>query len=189
MIGVLLTIVVPGLGHLYYGFNKKAFTLIALYLLGWVFPLCYVILYPYALYDIWGICKGNYSPKWNRADAVTIILAVLVGPTLAFLLWISIAPSVLNYYQNTWSFPNIVSTRGKEIVRAIERFYVKYGEYPGEIQNLVNGNPLRKRWLFDPWGNPYYYEINDSQNGYILLSLGPDGSKGTADDLIIKKSK
>lgn len=92
MLGVFLTVVVPGLGHLYYGYNKKAFALIGVFLLGGMFPLLYVVLYPYALYDIWRICKENSPPKFNKAEASTVIIVGLIVPILTILLWISIAP-------------------------------------------------------------------------------------------------
>ncbi len=52
MIETLLTIIVPGLGHLYYGYKKRAFLLITLSILGAYFMPLYLFLYPYAVYDI-----------------------------------------------------------------------------------------------------------------------------------------
>lgn len=151
-----------------------------------MFPLLYVVLYPYALYDIWEISKENNPPKFGKAEAITIILVGLVGPILAIFIWVSVAPSLFTYYKNEWSFPNIVASEGKKIVRSLENSFQAQGFYPGKIDDLVKGNPLRKRWLSDPWGNPYHYEINESKDGYTLVSLGGDGIKGTADDLTIR---
>jgi general secretion pathway protein G len=37
----------------------------------------------------------------------------------------------------------------------------------------------------DPWHNPYIYYFPGKHNpsGYDLLSAGPDGKEGTADDI------
>jgi general secretion pathway protein G len=42
----------------------------------------------------------------------------------------------------------------------------------------------------DPWGNPYQYRSpsENSQDGYDLWSMGPDGASGTDDDICSWKS-
>jgi general secretion pathway protein G len=45
--------------------------------------------------------------------------------------------------------------------------------------------PYLKEIPLDPWGNEYIYEYpsRQSQRGYDLTSLGPDGRKGGGDDI------
>ena len=98
-------------------------------------------------------------------------------------------PPLLSYFQNEWSHPKNVVSEGNKITRALEAYYQTHGQYPEKLEVLMKGNPLRKRWSSDPWGRPYYYEINESPESYIFLSLGPDGRKDTTDDLIIQNQK
>lgn len=54
---------------------------------------------------------------------------------------------------------------------------------PGNLPNWhktldTNSTPV------DPWGNPYIYRCPGTNgNSYDLLSAGPDGREGTADDI------
>ncbi|GAB4390577.1 MAG: hypothetical protein Kow0025_23560 [Thermodesulfovibrionales bacterium] len=52
---------------------------------------------------------------------------------------------------------------------SIEAYREAQGRYPASVD--------RK----DPWGNPYIYE--DREDGFRLLSPGPDGRPGTSDDV------
>ena len=52
----------------------------------------------------------------------------------------------------------------------------KFSSHPGWI------GPYAERILPDPWKHPYVYEpTNDPP---VVLSLGPDGVRGTADDIV-----
>jgi len=55
----------------------------------------------------------------------------------------------------------------------IETYRFQYGSYP-ETPNVISKG-------LDPWGKPFIY----MQNGYafVVLSTGPDGKEGTADDI------
>jgi predicted transcriptional regulator len=49
----------------------------------------------------------------------------------------------------------------------------EHGSYPAELHTVDHGS--------DPWGNPYIY--HRSENSFLVLSAGPDGKEGTADDV------
>ena len=79
---------------------------------------------------------------------------------------------------------------------ALDAFEVDNGFYPrtGGLQALMEqpancpswkGPYLQKDIATDPWGNPYIYEYpgKHHQNGFDLLSPGPDGRTGTEDDI------
>ena len=58
--------------------------------------------------------------------------------------------------------------------------------YPNALNALVSGKKTYLRDLNDdPWGNPYIYEKPGRKHpqSYDLYSAGPDGQKGTADDV------
>jgi len=66
-----------------------------------------------------------------------------------------------------------------ELASEVELFAASTGEYPSSLEALgVAGRPLR-----DPWGHPY--QIRRTEFGMSVISGGPDGRIGTADDLAV----
>ncbi len=82
---------------------------------------------------------------------------------------------------------------------ALDLYEQDVGEYPTTDQGLeaLIKDPSTKDWRgpylksttipMDPWGNPYKYtypsELTDSETLYDLVSPGPDGTAGNADDI------
>jgi general secretion pathway protein G len=80
---------------------------------------------------------------------------------------------------------------------ALDAFEVDNGYYPKTnegLQLLIEAPKDAKNWRgpylkqgipLDPWQNAYIYECPGKHNesGYDLLSVGPDGRKGTDDDI------
>lgn len=59
-------------------------------------------------------------------------------------------------------------------------------KYPNALNALVNGKKSYIKDLNDdPWGNPYVYEKPGRKHpqSFDLYSSGPDGQKGTSDDV------
>ena len=82
------------------------------------------------------------------------------------------------------------------IEMALDAFEVDNGYYPktGALNELIDqpgnapnwkGPYLSKGVPFDPWGNNYVYDYpgKHNNNGFDLMSPGPDGRAGTDDDL------
>jgi general secretion pathway protein G len=81
---------------------------------------------------------------------------------------------------------------------ALDSFEVDTGSYPrGQdgLQQLITAPPDVTGWRgpylngdvpLDPWGHAYIYEFPGRINatGYDLISMGPDGQPGTADDIV-----
>jgi hypothetical protein len=63
-----------------------------------------------------------------------------------------------------------------ELARHVEEYVASTGDFPGSLDAL--GKPLR-----DPWGHPY--QIRRTGSGVSVVSGGPDGRIGTADDLAV----
>ena len=57
-------------------------------------------------------------------------------------------------------------------------------EEPKDAKNW-RGPYLKKGIPLDPWDNAYIYECpgKNNENGYDLMSMGPDGRRGTEDDI------
>ena len=81
---------------------------------------------------------------------------------------------------------------------ALDAFEVDTGSYPrgqdglnqllvqpGDVTNW-RGPYLKSDIPLDPWGHPYVYEFPGRINarGYDIVSMGPDGQAGTADDVV-----
>ena len=81
---------------------------------------------------------------------------------------------------------------------ALDAFEVDTGTYPrGQdgLQQLLVAPPDITGWRgpylksdipLDPWGRAYVYEFPGRVNtrGYDIVSMGPDGQPGTADDVV-----
>jgi F0F1-type ATP synthase assembly protein I len=189
MLATFLTIIIPGLGHLYYGYNKKAFLLIGSSIVAAYFLPLYLVLYPYAFYDIWRISKQSPIPKHKRSEAIKIVLIGLLLPIMLIVLWAISIPYFITYYQNKIVFPRQVISEGHDIIDSLERYHERFGKYPEKLSSVIGQNPLRKRWEVDSWGNPYYYSTNELLDTYTLLSSGSDGIMGTDDDHVIKRAE
>lgn len=81
---------------------------------------------------------------------------------------------------------------------ALNSFEIDTGSYPrgsDGLQQLVvapadvtgyRGPYLMSDIPLDPWGHAYIYEYPGriNTNGYDIVSMGPDGQAGTADDVV-----
>jgi general secretion pathway protein G len=79
---------------------------------------------------------------------------------------------------------------------ALDLFEQDTGRYPETLESLIV-NPQMPNWHgpyiksmvtpLDPWNNPYKYsypsELTGSEVLYDIVSAGPDGNSGTADDI------
>lgn len=107
---------------------------------------------------------------------VTVIIAVLAGMV------------TLNL-RGTAKDAKVRSALGdiKTYQSAIDIYALEHNDqFPKTLDDLVNGPKKYLREMNkDPWGNPYVYVVpgehhNDS---YDIFSMGPDGARGTADDV------
>jgi general secretion pathway protein G len=83
---------------------------------------------------------------------------------------------------------------------ALELYRADVGQYPTDEDGLEalhtappsetgwHGPYIRRHAPNDPWGNPYVYHVTQpaGEGPFTLLSRGPDGIEGTADDVVNK---
>ncbi len=118
--------------------------------------------------------------------AILVVMASMV--TLAFL-------TIQRNAQSDAAF-----TQASLLASECKRFKMNTGIFPQKLDDLIvapQGMTPRK-WKgpyldsdqipVDPWGNPYEYVIPQSNQGnvverVVIISYGPDGQKGTDDDI------
>ena len=71
---------------------------------------------------------------------------------------------------------------------SLEMFHLQYGKYPSHTEGLralVDNGLLSPDKLMDPWRHRYAYTYPGKLNprGFDLLSAGPDGFRGSVDDI------
>ncbi|HEX5242642.1 MAG TPA: type II secretion system protein GspG [Tepidisphaeraceae bacterium] len=82
---------------------------------------------------------------------------------------------------------------------SLDSFDIDVGRYPTEREGLSalwdvplgtesrwHGPYIKPRVVRDPWGRPYVYHLvgEAPHDSYRLISRGPDGIEGTADDIV-----
>ncbi len=84
----------------------------------------------------------------------------------------------------------------KELEGALQLFYFDTGRYPTSSEGLdaLVRNPrnldkwkgpyLNREMPRDPWDKPYIYRFPGRHGYFDLLSCGPDGVEGSADDIV-----
>jgi general secretion pathway protein G len=101
--------------------------------------------------------------------------------------------------------PNVLSRIGEAKIsasisdittfnNALDNYKLDCGDYPNDLNGLVtktdapgwHGSYLKNSTTvpLDPWGHPYLYKKpGDNGRDYDIMSAGPDGQPGTADDI------
>jgi len=79
------------------------------------------------------------------------------------------------------------------IKTALDRYRIDTSIYPKSLDDLIQQPADTTNWHgpyldgipLDPWGDKYIYEFPGKHNrgSYDLMSLGPDGKRGTDDDI------
>jgi type II secretion system protein G len=77
---------------------------------------------------------------------------------------------------------NIIS-----IANAVKMYRVKNGKLPETLAVLAQKDDKGRSELeelpADPWGNQYILRVGERPTEWEVVSMGPDGSEGTADDI------
>lgn len=100
------------------------------------------------------------------------------------------ADEIRVFFSDTTALTQQIATAGdmKSIGRALDYEYMKTGRYPRED---AFGEWLRKNFqeetgralMMDHWDRPYVYATSAGEKSFILQSAGPDGVRGSADDM------
>ncbi len=73
----------------------------------------------------------------------------------------------------------------------LQKYYTDHNVYPPSLMTLITETRLLQEGAnLDPWDREYYYSPVGKPNapreqGFTLISMGPDGESGTEDDIDI----
>ncbi len=182
MIGIILSIIFPGLGQFYYGKNWRAITML---ILG-ITPL-YPIALVWSVIDIIQLNKKGEVPKFERKEAIWGVVILLVVIPICFFLLFYGSLSIFEWYSEKYIMPRVAMEEGNVIVRALNNYKKEKEHYPDNLQTIISDNPIRASWGSDVWEQAYHYEVSDDKQFFKLISKGKDKTLGTEDDIIFKQ--
>ena len=185
MIALILSILLPGLGQLYYG-EKWSWTSLCCFL--GLQPL-YIVALVWSIVDIIILNKQGVLPAYKPKEAVwAVVILVFIVPVFLFISFYGIF-SVGQWYSNKYIFPGQTLSEIQQISNTVDDFYSTYGKYPNSIDEIVKNNPIRNEWYKDSWGQPYHYKVSADGMSYTLISKGSDMSLNTDDDILKSNNK
>lgn len=123
--------------------------------------------------------------RFMRADGgFTLIELILVTVIIAVL-----AGMVTLSLRGTATNAKVRAALGdiKTYESAIDLYALEHNDqFPRRLEDLMSGKRQYLRELNkDPWGNAYVYVVpgEHHKDSYDVFSLGPDGQRGTEDDV------
>ncbi len=83
-------------------------------------------------------------------------------------------------------------TSAKTIHDAIKLYYTTNGKLPDTLEDLISEDEGGRSYLEslepDPWGNDFILR-GDTSRDFEVISMGPDGSEGTEDDISSRRKR
>jgi len=139
--------------------------------------------------------NGRRRIRGNARTAFTLVEMLLVLVILGTLAAIVVPKLAGRSEQAKFT---AAQTQISAFETALDAFEVDNGYYPSGKDGLLDlieepkdaknwrGPYLRQGIPLDPWQNEYIYEYpgKNNENGYDLMSVGPDGRVGGGDDTI-----
>ena len=101
-----------------------------------------------------------------------------------------LATVVVTNLMGTFDNAKIGTTQTKiaSVEQAVQMYYTQVSEYPDSLKDLINPpggfRPYVKSMPKDSWNNDLIFKRSSSGDKlFIIYSKGPDGQKGTRDDV------
>ena len=122
--------------------------------------------------------------RW-LATSLVVSATVLVVSVVVLLVAAFAAPYLMRLF--AFSQPEIAEAQCKRYYDAAIYWQRIKGEWPASLEEMVlkPANPGEENFIWledDPWGNRYVLETPGER--LRVRSFGPDGKRGTADDII-----
>lgn len=181
MIGIILTIIFPGIGHLYFKKNVRGIIFILLSLIPFVYPIALII----AIIDC--IRLNKTVPVEDRLSGreatVGIAIFFIVVPAAITILVVGFKVTG-DYVSGRFIYPKSTHQKMQKIESELNKYYSYHHEYPGDLESFLSTKPIWSSWNKDSWKRKFKYEHKDP-NTVVLTSAGRDGVFGTEDDITI----
>jgi hypothetical protein len=182
MLPIVLSILFPGLGQIYYGRTVSGLTMILLSLVPFLYPFVLVC----SIVDVIRLKRKGYIPKYTGEQATKGVLIIFGIFILAGFILALGSIRLFAWYSDDYIKPQLTKNEGTKIIKSIKSYHNGYRKYPESIESLIRDNPIRKDWRSDAWGEPYIYEIAKDKQNFKLVSKGKDRTLGTQDDIIFE---
>lgn len=132
------------------------------------------------------ITNTSLTAKLHKAGFTLIellVVIVIIGLLVAY-----IAPRFFGQLSN--SEQKTAKAQIESLGRALDAYRIDTGSYPSQASGLQalqtnvenkpkwNGPYLQKATPNDPWGHPYQYTLETTQDAFQLTSYGKDGQQG-----------
>ncbi len=122
------------------------------------------------------------------------LLELMIALAIIGILATALAPSLFKYIRTAK-----IRTTQQELRVIKDNLILYYNEndmrFPGSLDVLIKEKYFsNSNKLVDKWGRPYFYKSFSSDGGvpgqfFELGSLGPDGKKGTRDDIFLREGQ
>jgi flagellar basal body-associated protein FliL len=89
----------------------------------------------------------------------------------------------MNRYEKVKKDLQLVSLQ-RTVHDAMTLYYLDKGKFPENLEDMANNDYISQTALNDNWGNKLESYVQDRK--MILFSSGPDGRKGSTDDIKIE---
>jgi TM2 domain-containing membrane protein YozV len=180
MLAIILSIILPGLGQIYYGKVFKGLLMIFLTFVPFIYPIVLI----WSIYDCIQLRKKvTVDPITRKQAILALITGFIIIPLIATALFSGafyVASKISNQYLKKY---NTVSEM-KKIQVELEKNFNKEGTYPENLSVIIGSSPVNQTLYTDSWGNLYNYE-KTNDNEFKLTSNGVDGLPNTKDDIIV----
>ena len=107
-----------------------------------------------------------------------------------------LATVVVTNLMGTFDNAKISTTQSKiaSVEQSVQMYYTQISEYPDSFKDLINPpggfSPYVKSMPKDAWNNEMIFKrVSQGDKPFVIYSKGPDGQKGTRDDVYPKGHK
>ena len=136
------------------------------------------------------LSRGQDQMLRQAQKGMTLLEIMIVVAILGLL-----ATVVVTNLMGTFDNAKIGTTQSKiaSVEQAVQMYYTQISEYPDSLKDLMNPpggfRPYVKSMPKDSWNNELFYKRSSGDKPFVIFSAGPDGSKGTKDDVYAKGEK